>query len=512
MPELTIRSPARAERLATVEGDVFRIGRDAGNDLQLDDPRSGRHHAELVREGVRYTLRDLNPVSQTSVNGEFCRERLLAPGDEIRIGDTLLIYDDGTGEELLPSAFEEHRLPVADLGEPSGEGPLGLLYQVGKQVLSASTLDDLNEFALALVFRCVKAERGALLLRDEKTQELRPRLLQDRAGRRLGPDELVVPTSIVREVVSGQIGLLTSDALHDPRFEERASVRSSHIRSALCAPLWDEGDILGVVYLDSRLLSYAFTRDDLALLTAIGNLIAIRLKQDILYAALAEERVARSQLERYHSPGVVEEILRNTKQRGVAEIGFEERDVTILFADVKGFTRQAEQLTPSAVASFLNEYYAVATRSVFDHGGTVNEFVGDSVMAVFGAPVPQEDHAERAVRAGIEMLQQLRTGAPDGAPPIRVAVNSGRVVAGSIGPPARLKYAVVGDAVNVAARLEAIAEPDAITLGEETFRLLGGSMECEDLGPTPLKGKARPIRIYRIRVDVGPGRRTPGPS
>jgi class 3 adenylate cyclase len=136
----------------------------------------------------------------------------------------------------------------------------------------------------------------------------------------------------------------------------------------------------------------------------------------------------------------------------------------------------------------------------------VNEFVGDSVMAIFGAPVPQPDHAERAVRAGIELLRQLRSAVTPERPQLlaRVAVNSGPVVAGSIGPPSRLKYAVVGDAVNVAARIERIGEPGAITLGEETFRRLGGSVACEDLGPTELRGHERRIRIYRIRPDPTP--------
>jgi adenylate cyclase len=513
MADLTIRSPGHDRKVVPVEGDVFRIGRAPDNDLQVDDPRTGQHHAELVREASSYAVRDLNAFSETYVNRELCRKRTLQPGDEILIGNTVLVYGAGEEEELIPSLLEEHRVPAAELAEMAArdgesdaeqvdrEGRFALLYRVGKEVLSASTLDDLNDFALSLVFDCVNAERGALLLRDPQTHELRPRLLRDREGHRLGPDQLQVPKSIVREVVSGHVGLLTSDALHDLRFKERASVRISQIRSALCAPLWDNGDILGVVYLDSRLASYAFTLEDLALLNAIGNLIAIRLKQDALYAELAEERVARSQLERYHSPDVVEEILTRTKQNESPDLGLEERDVTILFADVKDFTAQAESLPASAVADFLNEYYAVATRVVFEHGGTVNEFIGDSVMAIFGAPVPYEDHAERAVRAGIELLRQLRTEAAPERPQIhvRLAVNSGPVVAGSVGPPSRLKYAVVGDPVNVAARIERIGEPDAITLGEDTFRRLGGSLACEDLGPTEIKGHEQPIRIYRIR-------------
>ena len=326
-------------------------------------------------------------------------------------------------DEPITSPFEEHRL-AADAGALRDEGRLALLYKVGKQVLAASTLDDLNEFALTLIFDCLKAERGALLLRDPATNEFRPKLIRDRDGRSLGADELVVPTSIVNEVVSGQVGLLTSDALQDPRFMNRASVRTGHIRSVLCAPLWDEGDVLGVVYLDSHLRSYAFTRDDMALLNAIANLIAIRLKQDDLYAQLAEERVARSQLERYHSPDVVEEILARAKQGHSTHGGLVERDVTIMFADVKGFTPFAESLPPSAVADFLNEYYALSTQIVFEHGGTVNEFVGDSVMAIFGVPGAYEDDADRAVRAGIELLRELRFGSREGPPVhVRVAIN-----------------------------------------------------------------------------------------
>ncbi|HXI02307.1 MAG TPA: adenylate/guanylate cyclase domain-containing protein, partial [Candidatus Saccharimonadales bacterium] len=504
MAELTIRSPGRALKVVRVDGDVFRIGRASDNDLQIDDLQTEPHHAELVREGATYAVRDLNAFSETYVNQELCRERTLEPGDEIRIGDVALLYHDRDGE-LAPSFLAEQRVPVEETFEPPGEhdreGRFALLYRVGKAVLSASTLDDLNDLALSLVFDCVNAERGALLLRDPDTHELQSKLLRNREGRRLGPDEMHVPRSIVREVLSGHVGLLTSDALHDPRFEMRASVRISQIRSALCAPLWEDGDILGVIYLDSRLRSYAFTVDDLTLLNAIGNLIAIRFNQDALHRKLAEERVARSHLGRYHSPDVVEEILNRTRENESADLGLEERDVSILFADVQDFTALAETLPASAVADFLNEYYTVATRVIFDHGGTVNEFIGDSVMAIFGAPVPHADHAERAVRAGIELLRQMLPEAASERAQIhlRVAVNSGRVVAGSVGPPNRLKYAVVGDTVNVAARIEGLGEPDSITLGENTVRCLGAAFACEDLGPTVVKGHERPIRLYRIR-------------
>jgi adenylate cyclase len=213
--------------------------------------------------------------------------------------------------------------------------------------------------------------------------------------------------------------------------------------------------------------------------------------------------VLRANLERYHSPEVVEDILARVRSSGRSTLGLEEREVTILFADLKGFTSLAETIDPAIVANFLNEYYGLATSIVFEHGGTVNEYIGDSVMAIFGAPVPHPDHARRAVDTAVQLLRRVRE--PQGSRPqlqgveVRVALNSGKVVVGSVGSRNRLKYAVIGDAVNVAARLESLAEPGMVTLGEATYRALGGEVECEDLGPTHLRGREKPIHVYRIQ-------------
>ena len=412
--------------------------------------------------------------------------------------------ENDAGEADLLQMFREERVAV---GEPVAaerdRERFALLYQVGKRVLSASSLDDLNELALSLVFDCVNAERGALLLRDSETGELTPHLVRRSDREPLQTDELRVPRSIIDAVTSGEVGILTCDALHDPRFGARASVQLSQIRSALCAPLWVDEQVLGAIYLDSRLRTYAFTREDLLLLNAIANLIAIRLKQAALHSELTLERVVRSNLERYHSPDVVEAILAGAKERGRPDGGLDEREVTILFADLAGFTLVAEHNHPSIVADYLNEYYELATAVIFEHGGTVNEYVGDSVLAIFGAPIAHEDHAKLAVEAGIHLLRELdseNTRHPEKPKRrVRVAINSGRVMVGSIGPPDRLKYAVIGDPVNVAARLERLGDPNTITLGEETFRRLNGEFGCDDLGPQQLRGRERPVRAYRIK-------------
>jgi adenylate cyclase len=402
------------------------------------------------------------------------------------------------------AALQEERVAVGELAD-TGRERLALLHEVGKKVLSASSLDDLNQLALDLVFSLVRAERAALLMRDAESGEFLPKLQRHREHGPLAQGELRVPRSIVREVVTRKVGILTYDALHDPRFQARPSVVGANIHSALCAPLWDEEQVLGVIYLDSRIQSYAFTREDLVLLTAIANLLAIRLKQDLLERQLTRERVVHANLARYHSPRVVEAILATAQRADRPEVGLEQRDVSILFVDLRGFTHLAESVAPPTVVDLLNEYYDLATQVIFAHGGSVMDYLGDSAMAIFGAPLPQPDHAHAAVRAGLELLRRVgrargglleRFGAE-----ARVAVNSGSVVVGTVGAPDRLKYAAVGDAVNVASRLEEIGAVGRLTLGEDAFRRLGDAFACTDLGERQLRGRETLVHVYEIRPE-----------
>jgi len=398
--------------------------------------------------------------------------------------------------------IREERIPIGDDILPDDAARyFAVLYQVGKQVLSANSTAELNDLALSLVFDCIHAERGVLLLRDTTSGDFEPRLRRSRDSGSLGAEEIQVSRGIIEEVLSGPLGILTTDALHDPRFAGRESVRISNIRSALCAPLCVDGEVLGLIYLDSRIDTYAFTRSDLELLNSIANLIAIRSKQETLRGQLTEERIVRANLERYHSADVVDAILRNPKLPG---IGLEERDVTVMFTDLSGFTPLAEEATPARVAELLNEYYTVATSAIFEHAGTVNEYMGDGVLAVFGAPLAHPRHAANAVRAAVDLVHGVRRNPVIGREAlglhVRIGINSGRVVAGSVGSPHRLKYAVIGDPVNVAARLERVGELDTITIGEGTHsRLPPGAHACEDLGEQRLRGRKGSVRAYCIR-------------
>ena len=174
----------------------------------------------------------------------------------------------------------------------------------------------------------------------------------------------------------------------------------------------------------------------------------------------------------------------------------ERRQVTVLFADLSGYTAFAERMDPEAVKSLVDRALLRLGREVERYGGTVDKYIGDNVMALFGAPVAHEDDAERAVRAGLGMqdaMEEVNAGLPGAINfDLRVGINTGEVLAGAVGE----AYTVVGDTVNVASRLQSAARPGSVTVGERTMRASATAVEYERLEPLELKGKARPVPAW----------------
>jgi adenylate cyclase len=302
-------------------------------------------------------------------------------------------------------------------------------------------------------------------------------------------------------VVQDKVAILTQDAQADQRFAEGASVFELGIRSAIAAPLWHGDRVEGLIYVDT-VQRGSFDDFDLDLLSALGNHVAVALEQSRLQDSLMEQRLMRRRLERYHSPAVVELITAGGGGPDTALVA-DEREVTVLFADVVGFTRRCEAMPPREIAELLNRYFSAMTESVFEHQGTVDKFIGDCLMAVFGAPLEAKDHAARAVEAALDMrdaLQRLNEPlAEEQQLRFRVGMHSGWVVAGDIGSEHRTDYTVLGATVNLAARLEAVvAQPGQIVLSEETRRAIPERYRIHFLGEQRLKGISEPVRCYEL--------------
>ncbi|TPV94717.1 MAG: HAMP domain-containing protein [Myxococcales bacterium FL481] len=216
---------------------------------------------------------------------------------------------------------------------------------------------------------------------------------------------------------------------------------------------------------------------------------------------LAREAEIRGDLRRYLPAPLVERIV--AREQSMA-LGGEHRDLTVLFADVVGFTPLTETLKPQVVVQLLNELFTITTEIVFRHGGTVDKFIGDCVMAMWGAPQPREDHACAALRAADEIFAWLETGNQRWrriygvTVELAIGVNSGTAVVGNVGSDVRMAYTAIGDCVNVAARLETIARPGQILVGERTVALAGDDFEFARLAETVQDGRAQPIPIFEV--------------
>ncbi len=278
-------------------------------------------------------------------------------------------------------------------------------------------------------------------------------------------------------------------------------------RVALALPiLGGERFPLGLVYLDfppGRAPSDA----QVSLLEAMGQELGAALTHHRLLQKIREEAEARSNLSRYLADQVVEAVLAGKID---LSMGGERRAVTVLFTDIRSFTSLSEQMPPEHVLALLNEYFSEAVPIIKRYEGTVDKFIGDALMAVFGAPNEQPDQALRAVRAAVEIqevVKELRIQWIDKpwaekmdvfSFAVGIGVNTGYAVAGNLGSEDRREYAVIGDAVNVASRLCSAAGPDEVLIGGDTAAAVESVVRLERLEPMRVKGRAQPVSAYRV--------------
>jgi class 3 adenylate cyclase len=217
-----------------------------------------------------------------------------------------------------------------------------------------------------------------------------------------------------------------------------------------------------------------------------------------LVAAAARELTRLDDLFRPYLPAVVSKHIRHDPD--VARLGGQEREVTVLFADLAGFTTFSEHHSPAEVIEMLNAYWAVVVPVIDRHAGVVDSFAGDGVLAIFNAAGDQPDHAARGVRAGVDIIDAGRSAADanPGWPVFRVGINTGRAIVGNVGVESRRSFTVIGDTTNVAARLVTVAAPASVVASAATWTALEGRAEGVVLGSVALKGKRHPVEAWAV--------------
>jgi len=260
-------------------------------------------------------------------------------------------------------------------------------------------------------------------------------------------------------------------------------------------PLVLREQIIGVFGAVNRRGHGGFTRDDKRLLKAITSQV-----DTAIFESLDKRRI-RNTFERYVGETVMEEMLSRTDRDFLA---VERMPITVLYSDMRGFTSIAERTDPVVMVETLNQHLGAMTDVVLAHQGTLDKFVGDEVVALFGAPLPQPDHVIRAVGAALEMqaahqalLDKLAAEGCEAAP-IGIGINTGEMVVGNIGCEKRVDYTAIGDAMNLGARLCGLAEPNQIIISESTYQLVKDVVEVKALAPVRVKGRVQPEQIYEV--------------
>jgi len=288
----------------------------------------------------------------------------------------------------------------------------------------------------------------------------------------------------------------------DSRFNTAKSVILGGIRSTMCVPMIYQTRLLGIIHLDSLYASGAFSDKDLQILTGVAAQAAQALDNAHKAREIERNALARRDFERLLPPEVVEQVVAGKVR---LERGGQLRDTTILFSDVRGFTQWSENHEPTHIVSVLNEYFELMVEAIHKHHGTLDKFMGDGIMALFGAPIAHENDAVNAVMCALDMMELLgqlnaRLDAFDYEEvAIGIGINTGSVIAGYMGSSKSMEYTTIGDHVNLAARLCAVAEPGQILLSEHTLRAVGGAFEVTQRPAVKVKGKRDPVPIFEVQ-------------
>lgn len=463
------------------------VGRDPVSDLPILHPAVSRRHAELRVDEQSSTVHvtDFGSRNGTWINNARVTTAVARAGDEIAFGTVAFALRVAPATPLRPTPAASSSDPASTLlrervvpsrdqaladvantaaGNERVTQRLTQLVRIAQRLGAFGDLDGLLDAITADLFSTFDADRVAILLASSDGM-LDTRVSRDRRGNIPRP----VPRAIANGVAERQVALLTNDAGTDERTAGESVLKQS-VKSAIAAPLLGEQRAtLGVLYVDHLREGSVFDDDDLALLVAFAGIAAAAVERETAAAQLLQAARIRENFERYFTPQLAERIARTTTR---VEPGGTRQQVVVLFSDIRGFTAIAESLPATQMANQLNEYFTAMVECVFRHGGALDKFIGDAIMAYWGAPEAKDDDVDCAVSAAFDMQVALaelnaRWRAED-RPELHVGIgiHQGEAFVGNIGSPRRLEFTLIGDTVNVASRLCSLAQANEVLVSE----------------------------------------------
>lgn len=566
MWQLVINGPGYFDTKYDLPEGTTHVGRADENDIVLSGDLVSRKHANFHVTGNALVFEDLGSRNGSRLNGDkVVGTSPMKPGDVVAVGENSLVVrqpttaetaatemvDAGGGgavrrfgrgvdvshavlmardiqdsivrrvlDNSLPFEVDDHEPPPVpnkvkrraasdtdenEADEVRSDGPsypvafhsLVMLFRVAERLATAATLQAFLDDTTDTVMKRVGASTGVVLVRHP-TGVLVPAAV--RHAKKLSKGEVPVSDAIVEAALAQGQAIAVADVRDDSRFAERDSVVLYGIDQVLCVPIGQKAPFDGVLYLNRTQVNDEPIEALLDVCTALAQLLQTAMHK---FSARppAGDRL-RSALERFHGPDIVERRVGELAQKTVKLSQLEEKQVTVLFADIAGFTDLAFKLKPEQVADLLSEFYKVATPLIFSFEGTVDKFVGDSVMALFGAPYGKGDDAIRAVRSAMalkaEWERAMQKRPANERLLLKVGLTTGKVLAGSVGTEARLDYTAIGEPVNVASWLCQSAEAGQVLITGKTLAAVGARFDVTPLGERPLLGSRVRTAIFEV--------------
>jgi adenylate cyclase len=531
------------------------IGRAPDNAVVLDDARASRYHAHVKSSGDgSFTIVDgavingqlRRSANKVFINGEPHFEHLLKNGDRITIGASTLRFEQAPEERTTEVRYDDKPLghtqllisandvmttvlhPKPDLAVAASPARdkvletlqrkaniLSALYEMSKTLGSVFDLDAIFAKATDIIFRSTPADRVVALLAEtgstNNLDEMNLHPIATRARDQKLDDharKLTIGRTITRKVMRDRVALLSQDAASDEQFAGVDSIGSQGVRSTICAPLVGESCVHGALYADRLDPFAAFKPDDLELISAVAAQTAIAVENARAHERLAREEVARANYSRFLPEYVVKQMLDNPES---FKLGGVNQTITVLFADIRGFTRISEHAPPERIVGLLNKYFSAMTDIIFAHGGTLDKYLGDGLMALFGAPTATPEDAANALNAAVAMQRRIlginQELQAEGLPHLGVGMglHTGEVTVGYIGSERRSEYTAIGDTVNTASRLESNARGGEILISEATSKAACSRYKLKPREPISVKNREQPVVLWEVDWQAASG-------
>ena len=369
---------------------------------------------------------------------------------------------------------------------------INLLYTISSKLSTCLDVKEIGTLVIEEASRLIPCTSASVMLHSYQTN-----CLEIVSAK--GPAEDINSFQVSANVgIAGHVyatgrAELVNDATKDPRYV----INENDCYAIICAPILTKDRAIGVVNIsNSEPVSY--TSQDLKLFTAIVTQASGAIENALLHESKLREQRIKNNLERYLSPQVAEAVINEKEEVSLIT---SKRRIAMLFSDIRNFTTKCEELEPEQLVTYLNEYFTQMVDVIFNHQGTVNKFVGDMIVAMFGAPSAIADREYWAIKAAINMQKRIKNLPIDW---IRenfitgIGISSGDVIVGNIGSPQHMDYTAIGDEMNIASRLQGLAKGGQILVTRSVYEATQSNFEFREFGTLPVKGKKKLVEVFEV--------------